>query len=132
MKLLLSVKCLSDNAPDAPNSCYIELSESDIQRITALQRLLADANAYSIEVLERFGTWNNLYVSEITDESFCDDTVSAIDSAECRIDCETLVVREDGFYFTCYPKHGSDAEKCSTVVVPHTTLADADIYIGDS
>lgn len=129
MKLFLAVNCLSDYEPDAPNSCFVELSDTDLSRIANLQKLVTEANAYSIEVLDSFGTWSNLYVSEVTNEELDDATVAAIESADCRIETESLVVRKDGFYFTCIPKHAPDSSLCSTNVVPHSALTSLPLYI---
>jgi hypothetical protein len=129
MKLFLAVNCLSDYEPDAPNSCLVKLSDSDLARIANLQKLVTEANAYSIEALDCYGTWSNLYVSEVTDDALDDATIAAIESADCRIETESLVVRKDGFYFTCVPKHASDSSLCTTSVVPHSALTTSNFYI---
>jgi hypothetical protein len=129
MKLFLAVNCLSDYAPDAPNSCLVELSDSDLARIATLQKLVTEANAYSIEALDCYGTWSNLYVTEVTNDALDDTAIAAIESADCRIEAESLVVRQDGFYFTCVPKHAPDSELCTTSIVPHSALTSTPIYI---
>lgn len=132
MKLFLAANCLCDNAPDAPNSCLIDLSKADLARIEHLANLITEADAYCIESLAPYGTWSNLYVSEVTDESLDDATMDAIASTECRVEAQSVIVRQDGFYFTCAPKNGSDSELCKTSLVPYRAIVDCDVFINSN
>ena len=79
-----------------------------------------------------YGTWSNLYGSEVTDESLDDATMDAIASTECRVEAQSVIVRQDGFYFTCAPKNGSDSELCKTSLVPYRAIVDCDVFINSN
>jgi hypothetical protein len=132
MKLVLEVRANDPYWDDHPDLFIAEVDDAFKERVRQLAAVVADVDAYQIEEFNYVGEYYNNILNLIDVEGGKPIVQEALDKIQNtepeRTDCNTLLVTEDRFKFSAYPKNGGSNTELNTVQVPIDQL-DEDIVI---